>query len=182
MDSEDAREFFKKKGKPKQRENEKKSGTQNKNPWSANIGNDNSGRGRGRGAGNLQAQAQSDYVPDPHNGAYPPQTKWTNEQIEIYYYIASTLANGVEEDIIADLTEREGDEILIHLLLEKVQFRQGSNKKKKDIVRILRLHHRSMLLQAINEEHAYDEIVNLLKIDSRKIGIETPPVQIPEWY
>ena len=135
MDSEDAREFFKKKGKPKQRENEKISGTQNKNPWSTviarpkkhtentfkqNIGNDNSGRGRGRGTGNLQAQAQSDYVPDPHNGAYPsPQTKWTNEQIEIYYYIASTLANGVEEDIIADLTEREGDEILIHLLVGK---------------------------------------------------------------
>eukprot|EP00956_Cyclotella_meneghiniana_P010262 scaffold14167_cov51-Cyclotella_meneghiniana.AAC.1 len=152
------------------------------NFFKQNEGNDNYGRGRGRGTGNMQAQAQSDYVPDPHNGAYPPVTKWTNEQLEIYYYIASTLANGVEEDIIADLTEREGDEILIHLLLEKIQYRQGSNKKKRDIVKVLRLHHRSMLLSAINEEHAYNEMVNLLKIDSRKIGRETPPLQITELY
>ena len=47
-------------------------------------------------------------------------------------HIASTLANGVEEDIIViDLTEREGDEILIHLLMEKVQYRQSSNKKER---------------------------------------------------
>eukprot|EP00956_Cyclotella_meneghiniana_P016407 scaffold25911_cov23-Cyclotella_meneghiniana.AAC.2 len=113
MDSENAREFFKKKGKPKQDENDKKPDTtQSRNPWSMVIvkpteytenffkqqeGNDNLGRGRGRGAGNMQAQAQADFVPDPHNGAYPPATKWTNEQIEIYYHIASTLANGVEE-------------------------------------------------------------------------------------
>eukprot|EP00956_Cyclotella_meneghiniana_P019237 scaffold32809_cov47-Cyclotella_meneghiniana.AAC.2 len=197
MDQENARDFFKKRGKPKQNESDKKPSTQNKNPWSMVLvkpteytenffkqseGNDNLGRGQGRGAGNMQAQTQTDFVPDPHNGAYPPPTKWTKEQIEIYNHIASNLTNGVEEDIIADLTEREGDEILILLLYEKVQFRQGSHKKKRDIVKVLRLHHRSMLLSAINEEHAYNEIVTLLKIDSRKIGIETPPVQIPELY
>eukprot|EP00956_Cyclotella_meneghiniana_P003400 scaffold4094_cov65-Cyclotella_meneghiniana.AAC.3 len=80
MDSENAREFSKKKGQPKQDENETKPDTQSRNPWSMVIvkpteytenffkqqeGNDNLGRGRGRGAGNMQAQAQADFVPDP---------------------------------------------------------------------------------------------------------------------
>eukprot|EP00956_Cyclotella_meneghiniana_P010819 scaffold15122_cov41-Cyclotella_meneghiniana.AAC.3 len=197
MDQDNVRDFFKRRGKPNQNENDNKPSAQSKNPWSMvlvqpteytenffnqNEGNDNLGRGRGRGAGNSQAQSHPDFVPDPHNGAYPPQTKWTKEQIEIYNHIASNLTNGVEEDIIADLTDREGDEILIHLLYEKIQFRQGSNKKKRDVIKILRLHHRSMLLSAINEEHAYKEIVHILKIDTRKIGRETPPIQITELY
>ena len=197
MDQENARDFFKRRGKPSQNENDKKPSAQSKNPWSTVLvqptentensfkqkeSNDNLGRGRGRGAGNIQAQSQADFVPDPHNGAYPPPTKWTKEQIEIYNHIASTLTNGVEEDIIADLTDREGDEILIHLLYEKLQYRQGSNKRKRDIIKVLRLHHRSMLLSAINEEHAYKEIVNLVRIDARRIGRETPPIQIPELY
>ena len=59
MDSENAREFFKKNGKPKQNENDRKPETQSKNPWSMvlvkpteytenffkqNEGNDNVGR------------------------------------------------------------------------------------------------------------------------------------------
>eukprot|EP00956_Cyclotella_meneghiniana_P001861 scaffold2041_cov37-Cyclotella_meneghiniana.AAC.2 len=204
MDQDNVRDLFKKKGKPKQSEIEKKPNTQTRNPWSMvivqpeeymanmfkqNDSNEDSGKGRGRGKstergvrGNPQVQNQSDFVPDRHNGAYPPPTKWTKEQIEIYNHIANTLTNGVEEDIIEDLTEREGDEILIHLLMEKVQYRQSTNKKKKDIVRVLRLNHRSLLLNAINEEHAYNEIVNLLKVDNRKIGIETPLSTIPELY
>ena len=135
MDQENTRDFFKRRGKPNQNENDKKPSAQSKNPWATvlvqptehtedffkqNESNDNLGRGRGRGAGNNQAQSQADFVPDPHNGAYPPPTKWTKEQIEIYNHIASTPTNGVEEDIIADLTDREGDEILIHLFTEGV--------------------------------------------------------------
>ena len=210
MDQTKATELFKKMGKLRPNETEEMNTPQSKpswrideqaNPWTevtqraernrSNTGRNTSGSGRGGrgdsggrgGRGSKESQLDPDYVPDPHEGNFAPPMEWTETQCEIYERYAENIMNGIEDDLISDITPRDGDAILLHLLLEKVDASGKCKKSKGERVRTLRVLHRSMLLNAINTDSAFEEILTMIEQSKyTKITISSPPASLMDLY
>ena len=61
----------------------------------------------------MESQLDPDYVPDPHEGNFAPPMEWTETKYEIYERYAENVMNGIEDDLISDITPRDGDAILL---------------------------------------------------------------------
>ena len=127
------------------------------------------GRGRGggvRGMGAMDPTFNSpDYVRDPHERTPMPETEWTTEMRDIYEEIISRLDEKIEEDIIENLTPKQGDIVLIQLLFMKVVAHRNRAGDKDDamINKNLRVLHRSLLLDALNRNSAFNEVLKIIK-------------------
>ena len=81
----------------------------------------------------FRRQLSPGYVPDPHEGKYPPPMVWSEDQCEIYERYAENILSGIE-DLISDITSRDRDAILLHLLLEKVHASGRCTKPNQKVI------------------------------------------------
>eukprot|EP00956_Cyclotella_meneghiniana_P013731 scaffold20026_cov46-Cyclotella_meneghiniana.AAC.1 len=122
--------------------------------------------GGGKGMGAMDPTFNSpDFVKDPHERTPMPETEWTIEMRDIYEEIILRLDEKIEEDIIEDLTPKQGDIVLIQLLFMKVAAHRNRAGGKEDamINKNLRVLHRSLLLDALNRSSAFNEVLKMIK-------------------
>ena len=126
-----------------------------------------------------------DYVRDPHERTQMPETEWTTEMRDIYEEIISRLDEKIEEDIIENLTPKQGDIVLIQLLFMKVVAHRNRAGDKDDamINKNLRVLHRSLLLDALNRNSAFNEVLKIIKNwKYDRIVIGSTPASLSDLY
>ena len=142
--------------------------------------------GGGRGMGAMDPTFNSpDYVRDPHERTPMPETEWTTEMRDIYEEIISRLDEKIEEDIIENLTPKQGDIVLIQLLFMKVVAHRNRAGDKDDamINKNLRVLHRSLLLDALNRNSAFNEVLKIIKNGKYdRIVIGSTPASLSDLY
>ena len=122
--------------------------------------------GGGRGMGAMDPTFNSpDYVRDPHERTPMPETEWTLEMRDIYEEIILKLDEKIEEDMIESLTPKQRDIILIQLLFMKVTAHRNRAGGKDDamINKNLRVLHCSLLLDALNRNNTFNEVLKIIK-------------------
>eukprot|EP00956_Cyclotella_meneghiniana_P017470 scaffold28499_cov35-Cyclotella_meneghiniana.AAC.1 len=126
-----------------------------------------------------------EFVKDPHERIPMPETEWTPEMREIYEEIISNLGEKVEEDIIENLSPRQGDIVLIQILFLKVTAHRHKTGGKDDLTinKNLRALHRSLLLDALNRNAAFNEVLNIIKNGRYdRVVIGTNPASLVDLY
>eukprot|EP00956_Cyclotella_meneghiniana_P010674 scaffold14929_cov23-Cyclotella_meneghiniana.AAC.1 len=126
-----------------------------------------------------------DYVRDPHERTPMPETEWTLEMRDIYEEIILKLDEKIEEDMIESLTPKQGDIILIQLLFMKVTAHRNRAGGKDDtmINKNLRVFHCSLLLDALNRNNTFNEVLKIIKNGKYdRVVIGTSPASVLDLY